>query len=102
MFQFRPSVRAGLAAVVLLIVSVTTQAHAQAPAWPLDGPAFTASVEDIQKAAAKTPPEKFMEATVHFEWDSYTLDPQGRVTYRHSMIFRIETQAGVEDWSESM
>ncbi|MGD0734700.1 MAG: DUF3857 domain-containing protein [Terracidiphilus sp.] len=42
-----------------------------------------------------------MEATVLFERDSYTIDPQGRVSHRHSMIYRIETQAGVEGWSES-
>jgi len=99
--QFRRRVRTTLAPMVLLVVLAATQVHAQAPTWPLDGPAFTASVEDIQKAAAKAPPEKFMEVTVLLERDSYTIDLEGRVTYRHSMIYRIETQAGVEDWSES-
>jgi tetratricopeptide (TPR) repeat protein/transglutaminase-like putative cysteine protease len=42
-----------------------------------------------------------METTVLFERDSYRIDAQGRVTYLHSFIFRIETQAGVEDWAET-
>jgi tetratricopeptide (TPR) repeat protein/transglutaminase-like putative cysteine protease len=76
-------------------------AHAQEPSWSLVGPAFSASVEEIQKAAAAVPAEKYMEATVLFERDAYTLDMQGRVTYRHSMVYRIETQSGIEGWSET-
>ena len=76
-------------------------AHGQEPVWPLSGPAFQASVTDLQKAAAQIVPEKFMEATVLFERDSYRIDTEGRVTYRHSLIFRIETQAGVDDWAET-
>jgi tetratricopeptide (TPR) repeat protein len=76
-------------------------AQGQEPVWPLAGPAFQASAADVQKAAAQITPEKFMEATVLFERDSYLIDAEGRVTYRHSLIFRIETQAGVEDWSET-
>jgi tetratricopeptide (TPR) repeat protein/transglutaminase-like putative cysteine protease len=75
--------------------------HGQEPVWPLVGPAFQASVADVQKAAIQIVPEKFMETTVLFERDSYRIDAEGRVTYRHSLIFRIETQAGVEDWAET-
>jgi tetratricopeptide (TPR) repeat protein len=81
-------------------MSAVVQAHGQAPTWPLDGPVFSASVQDIQKAAAIISPEKFAEATVLFERDAYVLDAHGRVTYRHSIIYRIETKAGVEDWAE--
>jgi len=42
-----------------------------------------------------------MESTVLFERDAYTFDPQGRVTYKHSLIYRVETQAGVESWAET-
>lgn len=76
-------------------------AHGQEPVWPLVGPAFQASVADVQKAAAQITPEKFLEATVLFERDSYRIDAEGRVTYRHSFTFRIETQAGVDDWAET-
>jgi hypothetical protein len=76
-------------------------ASAQEPVWSLVGAAFQASVADMQKAAAQIAPEKFMEATVLFERDSYRIDAEDRVTYRHTLIFRIETQAGVDDWAET-
>jgi tetratricopeptide (TPR) repeat protein/transglutaminase-like putative cysteine protease len=86
---------------VSLLALMAAQVHGQAPTWPLDGPSFSASTEEIQKAAAKVPAEQFAEATVLFERDAYTIDAHGRVTYRHSMIWRIETKAGVDDWTES-
>jgi hypothetical protein len=76
-------------------------AFSQEPAWLLTGPAFEASAADVQKAAAQIAPEKFVEATVLFERDSYRFDAEGRVTYRHALLFRIETQQGVEDWAET-
>ena len=76
-------------------------AHGQEPAWTLTGPAFSASVEELRAASAKIPAEKFMEATVLFERDAYAFDAEGRVTYRHWIIYRIETQAGVDSWSET-
>jgi len=87
-------------AFVFFVMAVDA-APGQEPVWPLVGPAFQASVADVQKAAAQIVPEKFMEATVLFERESYRIDDEGRVTYRHSLIFRIETQAGVEDWAET-
>ena len=82
-------------------IAASPAAHAQEPSWTLVGPAFSASAEDIQKAAAAVPAEKYMNATVLFERDAYALDMQGRVTYRHSMVYRIETQSGIEGWSET-
>jgi len=99
--SIRSSVWTSYACVFLLALAAATVVHGQAPVWPLDGPAFSASVEEIQKAAANVPSEKFVEATVLFERNSYTLDAHGRVTFRHSMISRIESKAGVDDWAES-
>ena len=69
-FRFRVSAWAGCASILLLALPAL-QLHGQSPAWKLDGPAFSASVEDLQKAAAAVPPEKFIEATVFFERDAY-------------------------------
>ena len=85
---------------LLLLALVARPACGQEPSWNLVGPAFSASPEELVKAAAKVPAEKFMEATVLFERDAYTFDAEGRVTFRHTIIYRIETQAGVESWSE--
>jgi tetratricopeptide (TPR) repeat protein len=85
---------------LLLLALVAHPACGQEPSWNLVGPTFSASPEELVKAAAKVPAEKFMEATVLFERDAYTFDAEGRVTFRHTIIYRIETQAGVEGWSE--
>lgn len=74
-------------------------AHAQ-PSWSIVGGAFTASPEEIRSAASKIPSEEFMETTVLFERDGYTFDAAGRLTYSHRILYRIENQAGIEDWAE--
>jgi tetratricopeptide (TPR) repeat protein len=71
------------------------------PGWPLNGPAFSASVDELQKAAAKITAEKFMEATVLFERDSYSFDAGNRLTYRHTLIYRIESKDGIEGWAQT-
>jgi tetratricopeptide (TPR) repeat protein len=75
-------------------------ALAQSPDWPIIGPALSASPAEIQAAAAKIQAEPFTEATVFFERDAFTFDADGRMTYRHTLIFRMETQECVKDWSE--
>lgn len=75
-------------------------AQPQTPAWPIAGPAFAAAPADIQSAAARIEAEPFIEATVLLETDSYSFDAAGRMTYRHHMIYRIETKEGVDDWAE--
>ena len=72
----------------------------QSPTWPIAGPGFAASPADIQNAAARIPAEPSMEATVLYERDTYSFDASGRLTYRHTMIYRIETKEGVDDWAE--
>ena len=78
---------------------ISTVALAQAMDWPITGPALVASPAEIQ-AAAKFPAEPLTEATIFFERDSFTLDTAGRMIYRHDLIFRIETEDGVKNWSE--
>ncbi len=91
-----------LSACLLFLLTLPSVAlAAERPVWNLDGPAFSASAADLQKAAAAVPAEAFAEATVLLEGDWYTLDAAGRMVYRHHLIYRIETQAGVEDWAES-
>src|SRR5580658_9224664 len=101
-FRRSPICLAGSAAMALLgVCSSLPVLHAQQGNWLLDGPAFSASADDLIKAAAAVPAEKFAEATVLFERDSYTIDAAGKVNYRHAMIYRIETQQGVTDWAET-
>jgi len=86
---------------VILVSSIaSTVALAQSPDWPIAGQAMSASPVEIQAAAAKIQAEPFTEATVFFERDAFTFDAAGRTTYRHTLIFRMETQEGVKNWSE--
>jgi len=87
--------------VSLLLTVVSARAtQAQQPVWPLDGAAFSASPAELQKASAAVPLEKFTPGTVLFERDTYTLAPGGRVTYHQHLVFRIDTQEGVDQWSQ--
>ncbi len=97
---FRYSVWTGIALITLFSLAAA-RLLGQVPTWPLDRPTFSASADEIRKAAATVPAEQFAEATVLFERDAYQIDAHGRVTYRHAMIWRIETKAGVDDWTES-
>lgn len=85
---------------IFLVCIASAVAQAQSAGWPIAGPAMSASPADIQAAAAKIPAEPFTEATVFFERDAFTFDAEGRMTYRHTLIIRMETQEGVKNWSE--
>jgi tetratricopeptide (TPR) repeat protein len=86
--------------IILLLAWFSSVAIAQSADWPIVGPAFAASAAEIQAAAAGIPAEPLTEATIFFERDHFTFDAAGRVTYRHDLIYRIETQEGVKNWSE--
>jgi len=98
-FMFLPRFRS-IVFVVLVFLFVFRHAPGQAPTWTITGPAFAAAPADIQSAAAKIQAEPFMETTVLFESDSYSFDAAGRMTYRHHIIYRLETKEGVDDWDE--
>jgi tetratricopeptide (TPR) repeat protein len=85
---------------LLLTVVSARAAQAQQPVWPLNGPAFSASPAELQKAAAAVPTEKFAPGEVLYERDTYVLEADGRVGYRQHLVFRIDTQEGVEQWSQ--
>ena len=87
-------------AVMSLSLIASIAALAQSPDWPIAGPALSASTAEIQAAAAKLPAEPFTETTVFFERDAFSFDVAGRMTYRHTILFRMETQEGVKNWSE--
>jgi tetratricopeptide (TPR) repeat protein len=84
-----------------ILPSVITIVRGQEPQWPVTGAPFSASPADIQAAAAKISTDAFAEATVLFERDAYSLDTAGRMTYKHTMVYRIETQQAIEGWSET-
>ncbi len=87
---------------LIFVTSLTSgRSLGQIAAWPLDGPVFQASPSEIQSAAQKITPEKYAQATVLYEEEKNTLDSDGKLTNVHRLIYRIETKAGIDSWSES-
>jgi tetratricopeptide (TPR) repeat protein len=87
--------------VVCFLAGASRILTAQVSSWPLDGPAFGASPSEISAAAAKIVPEKFADTTVLYEEEKYLLDATGRVTSTHRLVYRIETPAAVQSWSQA-
>ena len=87
-------------AVVCFQAAMLPCAFGQAVSSVLDGPAFAAPSELIA-AAAKVTPEKYANVTILYEEEKDALDTEGRVTNVHRLIYRIETQAGVDSWPET-
>ena len=85
--------------IVLCVTFFTSAGFAQEPGWTLTGPAFSATPAQIVAAAAKVKHDPATDATVLFEDEHYTIDAQGRVVHTHHLIYRIDTQAGVDGWS---
>jgi hypothetical protein len=87
-------------AVVCFPAALSPCAFGQAAPSALDGPPFAAPSEVIA-AAAKVTPEKYANVTVLYEEEKDVLDIEGRVTNVHRLIYRMETQAGVESSPET-
>ncbi len=85
--------------VVLCLMCSANVTYAQDSGWKLTGPAFSATPAQIVAAAAKVKANPASDATVLFEDEHYTIDAQGRVVHTHHLIYRIDTQAGVNVWS---
>ncbi|HLY97901.1 MAG TPA: DUF3857 domain-containing protein [Candidatus Angelobacter sp.] len=73
------------------------------PAWasdPLDGPAFSATPEQLRQAAAAIKAEKHTEATILLSEKRFSFDQAGKETHIQHMIYRIEDEEGVQGWAE--
>ena len=65
-----------------------------------DGPAFSASPEALRQASETVKPGKDSDATVLLNETHFTFDTAGRATEVRHRIYRVETQEGVNEWSE--
>ena len=63
--------------------------------------AFSAAPAEIQAATAPIKPEPFANVTVLFEQEQYRIDSSDKVTRVHQFLYRIETKAGVDEWSQT-
>ena len=83
-------------ALAALLFSPILQAQ---QTWP--DQSFTQTPAQLQATAATTPTAKDADVTILFEQEHFTLTPDGRATHRHSLVYRVESKAGVEDWSHT-
>jgi tetratricopeptide (TPR) repeat protein/transglutaminase-like putative cysteine protease len=64
-------------------------------------PAFSVDAATLSQAAQSVKPEKHTDATVLLDDLGFSFDQSGRLAEDRHLIYRIETQPGVEDWAEA-
>ncbi len=69
------------------------------PSNPWDGKAFAASPQEVLKAAAALPAPKQVDITVLLDERRISFDKERKATETHHLVYRIESQAGMEDWT---
>ena len=82
--------------VVLFLGALPASA---ADVW--SGPAFSADVPILQRFAETVKAGKHAEATVFLNDVNLSFDEAGRLVETRHLIYRIENQDGVENWSET-
>lgn len=84
----------------LLLVSLFSLAvYPQTPGvW--DRTAFSASPEELQKAAGAIKADKDADATILLHEEHYSFDRNGKELQTYHTIFRIENEEGVSGWDE--
>jgi tetratricopeptide (TPR) repeat protein len=81
----------------LILVLSAGGLHAQ-DVW--NGPAFSADARALRQAAEQIKPGKDAGVTVLLNEYRISLDSAGKMLKKHHMIYRIESQDGIEGWSE--
>jgi len=90
-----------IAVAALLPAGVKVQSQSQTYSWALDGPAFSVAPSALQLAAGAVHAEPLTDVTVLFEQEKYTITADGRATVVHQLLYRIEDNAGLENWNQA-
>ena len=85
--------------VLFSLLFTATTCFSASEVW--DAPAFSASPQALQQAAAVIQAEKEAEATVLLHEERYTYDRDGRLLQIIHTIYRIENEEGVNGWAET-
>lgn len=92
-------------AIMLLVAPLTAQTAAPQAAQlapsPFEGAAFSMSASAIQNASASVAADKISDATILYEETDYRISTSGILTFVHRLVYRIETNNGVQGWSEA-
>lgn len=87
----------------LLPFSAPSQSVAQpaASAMPaFAGAPFTSTPAELRSASALMPVDKEYAEQILFEGGDYHIAVDGTLKYQHRLIYRIDSEAGVKNWSE--
>lgn len=83
------------------VVSLSAQtSNAPSLATPFDGSPFAKTAAEMRSASASILAEKTADVTILFEETTYKISATNMLSYTSRRIFRIESHAGVENWSE--
>lgn len=92
-------------AVMLLVVALSAQLlEAQSVSLPpslFNGAAFSMSASAIRTASASVPSDKISDATILYEETDYLISTKGTLNFVHRIVYRIETNNGVQGWAEA-
>lgn len=83
--------------------SFLPQAPAQGiPTLPerFDGAPFTVGVENLRGVSALVPVSKEFGAEVLYEEGKYEISADGKLTYTHREVYRVDSEAAVTGWAE--
>lgn len=91
-------------AVMLLVAPLSAQTSATQAAQlpsPFEGAPFSMSASAIRSASASVPADKISDATILYEETDYRISAAGTLNFIHRIVYRIETNSGVEGWAEA-
>ena len=91
-------------AVMLLVVALSAQlrgAKFSLPPSLFNGAAFSMSASAIRTASASVPSDKISDATILYEETDYLISTKGTLNFVHRIVYRIETNNGVQGWAEA-
>ena len=94
--------RSLLCAVLLTCACVSALAAqgAPAPASSLAGAPFSLTVVDLKSISATIPVSREFAAQILYEEGSYRIAADGSLKYQHRMIYRVDAEDAVKEWSE--
>ena len=82
------------------LFATTAVLHAQATVPTFSGPAFSSTVEELRTASAAVPPDHSIAAQILLEEGTYIVAADGTLSHQFRVIFRVDSQDAVANWSE--
>jgi tetratricopeptide (TPR) repeat protein len=76
------------------------QTGAPAPASPELPDSFQSTAEQLRAASAAVAVNTDFDAQILLEEGTYRIESDGTLSYRHRLIYRVDSSAGVANWAE--